>query len=71
MQLVQQKLVHMATELALAEVLTIHVSRLKDAGAATPALISMVKMNNVAKARTIAAMARDVLGGNGILLRGR
>lgn len=68
MQLVQQKLVHMATELALAEVLTIHVSRLKDAGAATPALISMVKMNNAAKARTIAAMARDVLGGNGILL---
>ena len=68
MQLVQQKLVHMATELALAEVLTIHASRLKDAGAASPALISMVKMNNVAKARTIAAMARDVLGGNGILL---
>jgi glutaryl-CoA dehydrogenase len=68
MQLVQQKLVHMATELALAEVLTIHVSRLKDAGAASPALISMAKMNNVAKARTIAAMARDVLGGNGILL---
>ena len=28
----------------------------------------MFKMNNVAKARTIAALARDVLGGNGILL---
>jgi glutaryl-CoA dehydrogenase len=28
----------------------------------------MFKMNNVAKARQIAALARDVLGGNGILL---
>ncbi len=28
----------------------------------------MFKMNNVAKARTIAALARDVLGGNGVLL---
>ena len=67
-QLVQQKLVGMATELALMEALTIHASRLIDADAAGPALVSMLKMNNVAKARAIAADARDLLGGNGILL---
>ena len=67
-QLVQQKLVRMASELALMEAFTIHVSRLKDVGAASPALVSMVKMNNVVKARIIAADARDLLGGNGILL---
>ena len=67
-QLVQQKLVRMASELASMEALTIHVSRLKDGSAASPALVSMVKASNVAKARVIAADARDLLGGNGILL---
>ena len=67
-QLVQQKLVRMASELAFMEALTIHVSRLKDESAASPALVSMVKASNVAKARVIAADARDLLGGNGILL---
>jgi glutaryl-CoA dehydrogenase len=70
-QLVQQKLVFMGTELALAWALTIHVARLKDEGRASPAAISMCKMNNTAKARTIAAMARDLLGGDGILLERR
>ena len=67
-QLVQQKLVRMASELAFMEALTIHVSRLKDESAASPALVSMVKASNVTKARVIAADARDLLGGNGILL---
>jgi glutaryl-CoA dehydrogenase len=67
-QLVQQKLVVMASEIALADALTVHVSRLMDAGEASPALISMLKMNNATKARAIAAAARDLLGGDGILL---
>lgn len=67
-QLIQQRLVFMANEIALAEALSIHASRLMDTGEATPAFISMLKMNNAAKARAIAAAARDVLGGNGILL---
>src|SRR5918912_1118431 len=67
-QLVQQKLVHMVNEISLAQLLAIHVGRLKDAGNLDPATVSMFKMNNVAKARRIAALARDVLGGNGILL---
>jgi glutaryl-CoA dehydrogenase len=67
-QLVQQKLVEMVNEISLSQLLSIHVGRLKDAGELDPATVSMFKMNNVTKARRIAALARDVLGGNGILL---
>jgi glutaryl-CoA dehydrogenase len=67
-QLVQQKLVEMVNEISLSQLLSIHVGRLKDAGGLDPATVSMFKMNNVAKARQIAATAREVLGGNGILL---
>jgi glutaryl-CoA dehydrogenase len=67
-QLVQQKLVEMVNEISLSQLLSIHVGRLKDAGELDPATVSMFKMNNVAKARRIAALAREVLGGNGILL---
>ncbi len=67
-QLVQAKLVEMVNEVSLSQLLSIHVGRLKDEGDLDPATVSMFKMNNVAKARTIAALARDVLGGNGILL---
>ena len=67
-QLVQQKLVQMVNEISLSQLLSIHVGRLKDAGGLDQATVSMFKMNNVAKARRIAALARDVLGGNGILL---
>jgi glutaryl-CoA dehydrogenase len=67
-QLIQQKLVEMVNEISLSQLLSIHVGRLKDAGELDPATVSMFKMNNVAKARRIAATAREVLGGNGILL---
>lgn len=67
-QLTQQKLVEMVTEISLAQALSVHIGRLKDRDEANPALISMLKMNNVAKARQIAARARDLMGGNGILL---
>ena len=67
-QLIQQKLVQMVNEVSLSQLLSIHIGRLKDAGELDPPTVSMFKMNNVAKARTIAALARDVLGGNGILL---
>src|ERR671912_258083 len=67
-QLVQQKLVEMVNEISLSQLLSIHVGRLKDSGGLDAATVSMFKMNNVVKARQIAALARDVLGGNGILL---
>jgi glutaryl-CoA dehydrogenase len=67
-QLVQAKLVEMLNEISLSQLLSVHAGRLKDAGNLDPATVSMFKMNNVAKARKIASLARDTLGGNGILL---
>ena len=67
-QLVQQKLVAMVSEISLSQLLSVHVGRLKDDGQLDAPTVSMFKMNNVAKARQIAATARDTLGGNGILL---
>ena len=67
-QLVQQKLVMMLNEISLSQLLSVHIGRLKDAGELDAPTVSMFKMNNVAKARQIAATARDALGGNGVLL---
>jgi glutaryl-CoA dehydrogenase len=67
-QLTQAKLVEMVNEISLSQLLSIHVGRMKDRGNLDPATVSMFKMNNVSKARRIAALARDTLGGNGILL---
>lgn len=66
-QLVQQKLVQMLNAISLAQLATLHVSRLRDSGSLTPAMASMLKMNNSAMAREVALHARDILGGNGIL----
>ena len=67
-QLTQHKLVAMLNEISLSQLLSIHIGRIKDAGELDPATVAMFKMNNVAKARQIAATARDTIGGNGILL---
>jgi glutaryl-CoA dehydrogenase len=65
-QLVQDKLVWMASEIAKAQLLSLHVGRLKDAGKAGHQHISMAKRNNVWMALETARMARDVLGANGV-----
>jgi glutaryl-CoA dehydrogenase len=67
-QLVQQKLVHMLTEITKAQLLALHIGRLKDKGQANHVHISMLKRNNVAMALDIAREARDMLGANGISL---
>ncbi len=46
-QLVQEKLVWMASEISKAQLLSLHVGRLKDAGTAGHQHISMAKRNNV------------------------
>jgi glutaryl-CoA dehydrogenase len=66
-QLVQLKLADMITEITKAQLLALHVGRLKDAGKLEPAYISMLKRNNVAIALDVARQARDLLGGNGIM----
>ncbi|HLW52853.1 MAG TPA: acyl-CoA dehydrogenase family protein [Candidatus Angelobacter sp.] len=65
-QLVQEKLVWMITEITKAQLLSLQIGRLKDAGKSIPQHISMAKRNNVWMALETARMARDILGGNGI-----
>jgi glutaryl-CoA dehydrogenase len=65
-QLVQEKLVWMASEIAKAQLLSLHVGRLKDSGTVGHEHISMAKRNNVWMALETARMARDMLGANGI-----
>lgn len=67
-QLVQDKLVRMLAEITAMQLLCWRASRLCDEERLTPAMASLAKLNNAAKARRIAADARDLLGGNGILL---
>jgi glutaryl-CoA dehydrogenase len=66
-QLVQRKLVEMLTEITKAQLLCLQLGRLKDQGKASFVQVSMAKRNNVAAALDIARMARDILGGNGII----
>jgi glutaryl-CoA dehydrogenase len=65
-QLTQQKLVNMMLELQKAQLLALHVGRLKDEGRVAPEHISMGKLNNVREALAIAREARTILGANGI-----
>jgi len=68
-QLVQEKLARMLAEVTSMQLLSLRLSQLADQGRMTAAMASMAKMNNAAKARTIVADARDILGGDGILLQ--
>ena len=66
-QIVQQKLVHMLTEITKGQLLCLQLGRLKDQGKARFQQVSLAKRNNVYQALKIARMARDVLGASGIV----
>jgi glutaryl-CoA dehydrogenase len=65
-QLIQDKLVWMISEISKAQLLSLHVGRLKDAGKVGHEHISMAKRNNVWMALECARLSRDILGANGI-----
>ena len=65
-QAVQLKLADMARRITLAQLLSLQLGRLKDAGKMQPAQVSLAKWNNVRMALDISREARDVLGGAGI-----
>lgn len=67
-QLIQQKLVYMVTEITKAQLLCLQLGRLKDADKVKHTQISLAKRNNVEIALNIAREAREILGGNGIML---
>lgn len=65
-QLTQKKLAEMAVEISKAQLLCLHLGRLKDSGEIKPVQISVAKMNNVSMALECARTARGILGANGI-----
>jgi glutaryl-CoA dehydrogenase len=66
-QIQQQRLAEMLTEIVKAQLLVLHLGRLKDAGNFSPQQVSLAKRNNVSIATDIAREARRLLGANGIL----
>ena len=66
-QLQQQKLAEMATQITTAQLLAYRLAELKERGDLRPQHVSMAKRNNVRMAREQAPVAREMLGGNGIV----
>ncbi|MGE3888266.1 MAG: acyl-CoA dehydrogenase [Vicinamibacterales bacterium] len=66
-QLIQKKLADMQTEIALGLQGCLRLGRMKDEGIAAPEITSIMKRNSCGKALDIARMARDMMGGNGIV----
>jgi glutaryl-CoA dehydrogenase len=67
-QLVQDKLVRMLGEIVNMQLLCLRLSQLMDERKMTQGMASLAKMINCQKARDVVRDARDLLGGNGILL---
>lgn len=67
-QLTQAKIADMAVELGKAQLLALHLGRLKDRGRIKPEQVSFGKLNNVREAIKIARQCRTLLGANGITL---
>ena len=67
-QIIQQRLVSMLADLTAMQLYCLQIGRLAEAGRLTPTVAGLAKMHNTRKARALAADARDMLGGNGILL---
>lgn len=65
-QAIQIRLADMARRITSAQLLSLRLGRLKDAGKMQPTQVSLAKWNNVRMALDIARDARDILGGSGI-----
>jgi glutaryl-CoA dehydrogenase len=70
-QMVQERLTQMLDELTAMQLYCRHMADLETAGLLRPTQASLAKYHNTRAARRIAAIARDLLGGNGILLENR
>ncbi len=65
-QTIQIRLADMARRITCAQLMSLQLGRLKDAGKMQAAQVSLAKWNNVRMALDIARDARDMLGGAGI-----
>ncbi|MFE1665454.1 acyl-CoA dehydrogenase family protein [Microbacterium sp. P02] len=67
-QMVQERLAQMLEELTAMQLFCRHLADLEASGGLRPTQASLAKYHNTRAARRIASTARDLLGGNGILL---
>jgi glutaryl-CoA dehydrogenase len=65
-QTVQRRMADMSRRITGAQLMSLQLGRLKDAGKLVPEQVSMAKWNNARMAIDIARDARDILGGAGI-----
>ena len=67
-QLIQDKLVHMLGSVTAMQTMCLRLSQLQDAGEMNDAQASLAKVFTAARCREVVALARDLHGGNGILI---
>jgi glutaryl-CoA dehydrogenase len=67
-QLVQHKLAGMLAEITSMQLYCFRMAQLQEQGRWTGPMASLAKMNHARKGRQICLDARDILGGNGLLL---
>ena len=65
-QAIQIRLAEMSRKITLAQLLSLRLGRLKDAGRMVPSQVALAKWNNCRAAIEVARDARDMLGGAGI-----
>jgi glutaryl-CoA dehydrogenase len=67
-QIVQEKLVRMLAEITAMQLYCVRIGRLDETDDLSDTIASLAKLNNTTRAREVLAEARNLLGGNGILL---
>ncbi|HZC04500.1 MAG TPA: acyl-CoA dehydrogenase family protein [Ktedonobacterales bacterium] len=67
-QIIQNRLAKMLAEITSMQLLCFRLSQLLEQGKMTEGMASLAKMQNARRAREVVADAREMLGGNGILL---
>ena len=67
-QLIQSKLANMLAEITLMQLMCYRLGQLQEQGKMTGPQASLAKMNNAKKAKQVCSDARDIMGGNGVLL---
>ena len=65
-QTIQLRMADMSRRITTAQLLSLRLGRIKDAGQLKPTQVSLAKWNNCRAALDIARDARDILGGSGI-----
>jgi glutaryl-CoA dehydrogenase len=67
-QLIQNKFANMLAGITNMQLMCFRLAQLQEEGKMTGPMASLAKMNNARTARQVCADARDIMGGNGVLL---